>query len=118
MRVEVAIRAQPCARGSPVDGPDAFCSLPPNAAGYGGEEKGGGWVEKGLGWGRWASSNARVNLLRRRSRSCGGRRVGQGAGEEVDWQRLLMAPEGFHVLPRRCWVVERTFSRIDHNRGG
>jgi putative transposase len=26
-----------------------------------------------------------------------------------------IAPEGFQVLPRR-WVVERTFSWIDHNR--
>ena len=35
-------------------------------------------------------------------------------GEKVDWQRL-MPPKGFPVLPRR-WVVERTFSWIDHNR--
>ena len=36
-------------------------------------------------------------------------------GEEVDWQRL-MPPRGFRVLPRRRWVVERTFSWIDQNR--
>ncbi len=35
-------------------------------------------------------------------------------GEEVDWQKL-MPPRHFQVLPRR-WVVERTFSWIDHNR--
>ena len=35
--------------------------------------------------------------------------------EEVDWQRL-MAPKGFRVLPRRWWVVERTFAWISHNR--
>ena len=35
-------------------------------------------------------------------------------GVEVDWEKLL-APKGFHVLPRR-WVVERTFSWIEHNR--
>jgi putative transposase len=35
-------------------------------------------------------------------------------GVEVDWQKLL-PPRGFRVLPRR-WVVERTFSWIDHNR--
>jgi hypothetical protein len=34
--------------------------------------------------------------------------------EEVDWQRL-MAPKGFRVLPRRWWVVERTFAWISHN---
>jgi putative transposase len=35
-------------------------------------------------------------------------------GVEVDWQKML-PPRGFQVLPRR-WVVERTFSWIDHNR--
>jgi putative transposase len=32
----------------------------------------------------------------------------------VDWHKL-MPPQGFQVLPHR-WVVERTFSWIDHNR--
>jgi len=36
-------------------------------------------------------------------------------GKEVDWQRL-MAPRGFRVLPRRRWVVERTFAWISHKR--
>jgi putative transposase len=36
-------------------------------------------------------------------------------GKKVDWQRLLMLPRGFKVLPRR-WVVERTFSWLDQNR--
>jgi putative transposase len=36
-------------------------------------------------------------------------------GKEVDWQRL-MASRGFRVLPRRRWVVERTFAWISHNR--
>jgi transposase len=36
-------------------------------------------------------------------------------GEEVDWQKL-MPPRDFQVLPRKTWVVERTFSWIDHNR--
>jgi putative transposase len=35
-------------------------------------------------------------------------------GGEVDWEKLL-PPKGFQVLPRR-WVVQRTFSWIDHNR--
>jgi transposase len=35
-------------------------------------------------------------------------------GVEVEWENLL-PPKGFQVLPRR-WVVERTFSWIDHNR--
>jgi transposase len=32
----------------------------------------------------------------------------------LDWRKLL-PPKGFLVLPRR-WVVERTFSWIEHNR--
>ena len=35
-------------------------------------------------------------------------------GVAVDRQKLVRPP-GFQVLPRR-WVVERTFSWIDHNR--
>ncbi len=35
-------------------------------------------------------------------------------GMELDWEKLML-PKGFRVLPRR-WVVERTFSWIDHNR--
>jgi transposase len=36
-------------------------------------------------------------------------------GVEADWQKLI-PPRGLRVLPPRRWVVERTFSRIDHNR--
>jgi transposase len=36
-------------------------------------------------------------------------------GKEADWQKL-MPPKGFRVLPRRRWVVERTFAWISHNR--
>ena len=36
-------------------------------------------------------------------------------GKKIDWQRL-MPPRGFNVLPRRRWVVERTFSWLDQNR--
>ncbi len=36
-------------------------------------------------------------------------------GQKVDWQKLLMPPRGFMVLPRR-WVVERTFSWLSQNR--
>ena len=32
---------------------------------------------------------------------------------EAEWEKLL-PPKGFQVLPRR-WVVERTFSWIEHN---
>jgi putative transposase len=35
-------------------------------------------------------------------------------GEKVDWHKLV-PPRELQVLPRR-WVVERTFSWIDHNR--
>jgi len=36
-------------------------------AGYRGEQKGRGWVEKILWGGVWISSNVRVNLLQRKS---------------------------------------------------
>src|SRR5215213_7557551 len=36
-------------------------------------------------------------------------------GEKVDWQRL-MPSRGFRVLPRRRWVMERTFSWLGQNR--
>ena len=35
-------------------------------------------------------------------------------GVTVDWERLL-PPRGFIALPR-CWVVERTFVWLSHNR--
>ncbi len=36
-------------------------------------------------------------------------------GEAIDWQRL-MPSRGFRVLPRRRWVVERTFCWLSQNR--
>ena len=81
-------------------------------AGYRGEERGKGWVEKVLGWS--------VDLVERPRKAAPEEVLKLWAeewakeGEEVDWQKL-MPPRGFQVLPRR-WVVERTFSWIDHNR--
>src|SRR5215212_8880712 len=81
-------------------------------AGYRGEEKGRGWVEKVLGWS--------VALVERPHKPAPEEVLKSWAaewakaGEEVDWQKL-MPPKGFQVLLRR-WVVERTFSWIDHNR--
>ena len=82
-------------------------------AAYRGEEKGRGWVEKVLGW--------TVDLVERPRKpapeevlksSWAGQWRQEGV--EVDWEKLLPA-KGLQVLPRR-WVVERTFSWIDHNR--
>jgi putative transposase len=81
-------------------------------AGYRGEEKGRGWVEKVLGWS--------VDLVERARKPAPEEVLKLWAeqwkkeGVEVDWEKLL-PPKGFQVLPRR-WVVERTFSWIDHNR--
>ena len=36
-------------------------------------------------------------------------------GKEIDWRRL-MPPRGYVALPRRRWVVERTFSWLGQNR--
>jgi putative transposase len=82
-------------------------------AGYRGQgRKGRGWVEKVLGW--------TVDLVERPRKPAPEEVLKSWAeqwekeGVEVDWEKLL-PPKGFQVLPRR-WVVERTFSWIDHNR--
>jgi putative transposase len=49
----------------------------------------------------------------------GSEAVGQGVGqrgqEKVNWQGL-MPPRGYVALPRRRWVVERTFSWLSQHR--
>jgi putative transposase len=81
-------------------------------AGYRGEEKGRGWVEKVLG--------RSVELVERPRKPAPDEVLKLWAaewakeGEKVDSQKL-MPSRGFQVL-LRCWVVERTFSWIDHNR--
>jgi putative transposase len=82
-------------------------------AGYSGEDKGGDWVEKTLGW--------TVEIVRRPRKKPAPEEVLMAWAEQwakegvkVDWQRL-MPPRGFQLLPRR-WVVERTFAWISHNR--
>jgi putative transposase len=81
-------------------------------AGYRGEDKGRGWVEKALGWS--------VELVERRRKPAPEEVLKLWAeewskeGVAVNWEELL-PPKGFQVLPKR-WVVERTFSWIDQNR--
>src|SRR5215213_7480387 len=76
--------------------------------GYTGEDKGGDWVQKTLGWKAEIVSRPRKpapeEVLMKWAKE----------GVKVDWQKL-MPPRGFVVLPRR-WVVERTFSWISQNR--
>lgn len=80
--------------------------------GYTGEDKGGDWVEKTLGW--------RVQIVSRPRKPApeevmmAWAREWAKEGVAVDWQKLL-PPRGFVVLPRR-WVVERTFSWLGQNR--
>jgi putative transposase len=80
--------------------------------GYTGEDKGGDWVQKTLGWKAEIVSRPRKpapeEVLMRWARELA------KEGVSVDW-RKLMPPQGFVVLPRR-WVVERTFSWIGQNR--
>ena len=81
-------------------------------AAYSGEDKGGDWVEKTLGW--------TAEIVRRPRKPAPEKVLMAWAkqwakeGVRVDWQKLL-PPRGFQVLPRR-WVVERTFAWISHNR--
>ena len=81
-------------------------------AGYRGEDKGKGWVEKTLGW--------TVELVERPRKPAAEEVLKLWAkewskeGVTVDWEKLL-PPRGFIALPRR-WVVERTFAWLSHNR--
>lgn len=81
-------------------------------AGYRGEDKGKGWVEKALGWS--------VELVERPRKPAPQEVLMSWAeewakeGKKVEWQKLLPL-RGFQVLPRR-WVVERSFAWICHNR--
>ena len=82
-------------------------------AGYRGEEKGRGWaVEKVLGWTVDLVERPRKPVPEEVLKSWAGQWRKEGVA--VDWEKLL-PPRGFQVLPRR-WVVERTFSWVDHNR--
>jgi putative transposase len=80
--------------------------------GYTGEDKGGDWVQKTLGW--------KAEIVSRPSKPAPEEVLMKWArewakeGVKVDWQKL-MPRRGFVVLPRR-WVVERTFSWISQNR--
>src|SRR5687768_4601626 len=75
-------------------------------AGYRGEEKGRGWVQKALGWS--------VELVERPRKPAPEEVLMRWAeelakeGKIVDWHKLL-PPRAFQVLPRR-WVVERSFA--------
>jgi putative transposase len=81
-------------------------------AGYRGEDKGKGWVEKVLGW--------TVQIVERPRKPAPEKVLEAWAaewakeGKKIDWQKLL-PPRGFQALPRR-WVVERSFAWICHNR--
>ena len=82
-------------------------------AGYRGEDKGGDWVEKTVGWSvelvECQRKSAPQELLMRWAREW----EREGAAT-LDWEKF-MPPRGFQVLPRR-WVVERTIAWIDQNR--
>jgi putative transposase len=81
-------------------------------AGYRGEGKGAGWVQKTLGWSVDVVERPKKpvpeGVLRARAREWA------IEGVELDWKKP-MPPKGFVVLPRR-WVVERTLSWIDQQR--
>ncbi len=81
-------------------------------AGYTGQDKGAGWVERALGWTaeivRHPPKPVPEEVMMRWAREWA------KEGAKLDWEKF-MPPKGFVVLPRR-WVVERTIAWIDHNR--
>src|SRR5688500_3773011 len=72
-------------------------------SGYNGEDKGGDWIEKVIGWS--------VEIIRHPRKIT---HVWAPEGAIIDWDKIL-PPPGFRPLPRR-WVVERTFSWCGQNR--
>jgi len=81
-------------------------------AGYRGEDKGKGWVEKTLGWSVELVERPRKPAPKEVLMSWAAELAKEGM--KVDCQKLL-PPKGFQVLPRR-WLVERSFAWISHNR--
>ena len=83
-------------------------------AGYTGQDKGAGWVERTLGWTaeivRHPPRPAPEQVMRRWMREWA------KEGAALDPKKLLPTAEGPRpFLPRR-WVVERTFSWLGQNR--
>jgi putative transposase len=82
-------------------------------AGYTGEDKGAGWVQKVLGWTaevvRHPPKVAPEEVMRAWVRKC------NEEGVPIDLEKLL-PPEGPRpFLPKR-WIVERTFAWLGQNR--
>ena len=82
-------------------------------AGYTGQDRGAGWVERALGWTaeivRHPPKPAPEEVMMRWAKEWG------KEGVSMDRKKLL-PPEGPRpFLPRR-WVVERTFSWLSQNR--
>ena len=82
-------------------------------AGYTGQDKGAGWVEKALGWTaeivRHPPKPAPEEVMRRWARELA------KEGVAIDLKKLLPQEGPRSFLPRR-WVVERTFSWLGQNR--
>jgi putative transposase len=81
-------------------------------AGYTGQDKGAGWVERTLGWTaeivRHPPKPAPEEVMR-------WTREWAKGGVELDPKKLLPPEDPRPFLPRR-WVVERTFSWLGQNR--
>jgi putative transposase len=80
--------------------------------GYRGEDKGGDWVEKTLGWSAQLVERQRKPAPKEVLMAWA--REWAKEGVKVDWDKF-MPSQGFQVMPRR-WVVERRFSWISQNR--
>ena len=83
-------------------------------AGYRGEEKDKGWVEKVLGW--------TVEIVERPRKPAPEKVLKAWAvqwakeSKKVDWKKLLPS-RGLQVLPRR-WVAEGSLARISATTAG
>jgi putative transposase len=83
-------------------------------AGYTGQDKGAGWVERTLGWPaeivRYPPKPVPEEVMKKWVREL------TKEGVQIDREELQEEPKGLRAFLPRRWIVERTFSWLGQNR--
>jgi putative transposase len=83
-------------------------------AGYTGQDKGAGWVERTLGWTaeivRYPPKPVPEEVMKKWVREL------TKEGVQIDREELQEEPKGLRAFLPRRWIVERTFSWLGQNR--
>jgi putative transposase len=83
-------------------------------AGYTGQDKGAGWVERTLGWTaeivRYPPKPVPEEVMKKWVREL------TKEGVQIDREELKEEPKGLRAFLPRRWIVERTFSWLGQNR--